>query len=325
MVYTLKNNLNLKLYEEISLIRNTEIEISNKYNQKKMRCPVHLSVGQELIPSLLNFFVGNKDLAISTHRSHAHYLAKGGNLNSMIAELYGKSTGCSSGKGGSMHLIDKNKGFYGSSSIVGNNIPVGLGLALGIKLKKLKNISIIYLGDAAVESGVFFESINLAILKNLPVLFICENNKYSVYTNIKDRQPRKRKIYKMVKSMGIETNFCDGYDIIKAYNLLKSSVKKIRKNSKPIFLEFSTYRWLEHCGPNDDTYLDYRPLTELNHWKKKDPYLKLKNKILKNKKNLKKIEKIEKKILIKIRNAFKFAENSKFPTIKSAIKKIYAK
>ena len=125
--------------------------------------------------------------------------------------------------------------------------------------------------------------------------------------------------------MGIETNFCDGYDIIKAYNLLKSSVKKIRKNSKPIFLEFSTYRWLEHCGPNDDTYLDYRPLTELNYWKKKDPYLKLKNKILKNKKNLKKIEKIEKKILIKIRNAFKFAENSKFPTIKSAIKKIYAK
>lgn len=308
----------------ISFIRLVELEISKRYNEKEMRCPVHLSVGQELIPSVISLLTTKKDLATSGHRSHAHYLAKGGNLNSMVAEIYGKKTGCSSGKGGSMHLIDKKKGFFGSSSIVGNNIPIGVGLGLAIKLMKRKNISIVYLGDAAVETGTFFESVNLSIIKNLPVLFVCENNQYSVYTNIKSRQPKNRRIFQMVKSMGIESKSCDGYDADKTYSILNNSIKKIKKNYKPIFLEFSTCRWLEHCGPNDDTPLNYRSKSELKNWKEKDPLSKLLKSILRNKKNIKTLNKIDKLNKDKIKRAFNFAKKSKFPSLADAFKDLYA-
>ena len=308
----------------ISFIRLVELEISKRYNEKEMRCPVHLSVGQELIPSIISLLTTQKDLATSGHRSHAHYLAKGGNLNSMIAEIYGKKTGCSSGKGGSMHLIDKKKGFFGSSSIVGNNIPIGVGLGLAIKIMKRKNISIVYLGDAAVETGTFFESVNLSIIKNLPVLFVCENNQYSVYTNIKSRQPKNRRIFQMVKSMGIESKSCDGYDADKTYSILNNSIKKIKKNYKPIFLEFSTCRWLEHCGPNDDTPLNYRSKSELKNWKEKDPLSKLLKSILRNKKNIKTLNKIDKLNKDKIKRAFNFAKKSKFPSLADAFKDLYA-
>lgn len=315
----------LKLFELASYIREVELEISKKYHQKQMRCPVHLSVGQELVPAIIGLLTNKEDLVTSGHRSHAHYLSKGGNLKKMISEIYGKITGCSSGKGGSMHLIDTSIGFMGSSSIVGNNIPVGVGLGLGIKLKRQKNISIIYLGDAAVETGTFFESVNLSIIKKLPVLFICENNKYSVYTNIINRQPKNRKIHKMVKEMNIKTSHCDGYKVNNVYKILKKSINEIRKTSKPIFLEFSTYRWLEHCGPDDDTNLKYRSQKELDFWKKKDPLDKLKINICKNDKNSeKKVFKILKKNRQKILSAFKFAKKSKYPTLKDAFKNLYA-
>ena len=325
MVHTLNNNIKLKIYILASFIRDVELEISKRYTKKQMRCPVHLSVGQELVPAILGSINNNKDLVTSGHRSHAHYLAKGGNLKKMIAEIYGKISGCSKGKGGSMHLTDVKSGFMGSSSIVANNIPVGVGLGLALKLKQKKNISIVYLGDAAVESGTFFESINLSIIKKLPVLFICENNQYSVYTNIKDRQPKNRKIFQMVEKMSIESHFCDGYDVNKSYDLLKKSINKIRKNSAPIFLEFSTYRWLEHCGPYDDIHLNYRSKEELNFWKRKDPIYRLEQNLIKNNKIYKKkIQSIKKKNQHKIRNAFKFAAKSKIPSLKDALSGLYA-
>ena len=132
------NNKYLELYKKIFLIRSVEEKISSEYINQKMRCPVHLSIGQELVPSVLSFFLNKKDKVISTHRCHAHYLAKGGSLKKMIAELHGKKTGCAKGKGGSMHLIDKNVGFFGTSAIVAHNIPVGVGMALSIKNKKKK-------------------------------------------------------------------------------------------------------------------------------------------------------------------------------------------
>ena len=153
-------NQKLKIFQICSLIRHVETEISTRYSSGKMRCPVHLSIGQEGVPAALSLLLNKKDFAVSTHRAHAHYISKGGSIKRMIAEIYGKSTGCSGGRGGSMHLTDKKKGFMGSSSIVGNSIPLGVGLGLSLKLKKSKNLSIIYLGDGAVETGAFFESIN---------------------------------------------------------------------------------------------------------------------------------------------------------------------
>ena len=155
MVYSLDKKKALKIFEKIFLIRNVEESIAKEYSMQEMRCPVHLSIGQEAVPAVLSLLLNNKDLAVSTHRGHAHYLGKDGNLKKMIAEIYGKETGCSKGKGGSMHLIDKKVGFYGTSAIVGNSIPIGVGLAYNLKNRKEKNLSVVYFGDGAMEEGVF--------------------------------------------------------------------------------------------------------------------------------------------------------------------------
>ena len=150
----------LNIYKKFLLIRFTDEEIARKYDEWKMRCPTHLSVGQEMVSACLEECFKKKDAAVSSHRAHAHYLGKGGNLNKMIAEIYGKETGCSKGKGGSMHLIDTKSGFLGSTAIVGNSIPVGVGHALNFKINKKKNISLIFFGDAGIETGIFYESLN---------------------------------------------------------------------------------------------------------------------------------------------------------------------
>ena len=203
-------------------IRCVEEKIAERYPEGKMRCPTHLSIGQEAVPVAVSCVLNKKDFAVSTHRGHAHYLAKGGSLKKMIDEIHGKESGCSKGKGGSMHLIDKDVSFMGTSAIVGNSIPLGVGLGLSAKLKSTNQISCIYLGDGAIEQGVFYESINFAILKKLRVLFICENNLYSVYSPLSVRQPKNRKISHMVNGMGINSLECDGNDVISCRKTLKS-------------------------------------------------------------------------------------------------------
>ena len=316
----MKNFLVEKLYTEALRIRNIELEISRRYSSNQIRCPVHLSVGQEGIAAACALVMKKLDFAVSTHRGHAHYLAKGGDLKKMIAEIYGKVTGCSKGIGGSMHLMDLNVNFMGSSAIVGNSIPVGVGLGLSAKLKKKNQISYVFFGEGATEQGVFYESINFAIIKKLPVVFICENNLYSVYSDLKYRQPKTRKIYQLVKSFGIQTYKCNGNNVLDSYNTLVKARKFLLKKKQPVFIEFSTYRWLEHCGPNYDNDLKYRSEKEFNFWKKKDPIKKLKRYLKKNFSH----EKAEKRINNEINNAFKFALRSKFPS-KISEADVYAK
>ena len=305
----------------MTLIRKTEEEISKRYHLGKMRCPTHLSIGQEAVPAAFSQLVKKGDFTVSSHRGHAHYLAKGGNINSMIAEIYGKETGCSKGKGGSMHLIDLSVNFMGTSAIVGNSIPIGVGLGLSSKIKNEKKISFIFFGDGAIEEGVFYESLNFAIIKKLPVVFICENNFYSVYSPLSVRQPKSRSISKMVKSIGCNTYKCDGNDVVKSFRVMKKAIDQVKKGKGPCFLEFFTYRWLEHCGPNFDNNLGYRSKNEFNKWKKKDPINKL---LQKMKKDQLKINKINLSIEKKIQKAFEFAEKSKFPKRKEAYKGIYS-
>lgn len=316
----MKNFLVEKLYRKALRIRNIELEISRRYSSNQIRCPVHLSVGQEGIAAACALVMKKLDFAVSTHRGHAHYLAKGGDLKKMIAEIYGKVTGCSKGIGGSMHLMDLNVNFMGSSAIVGNSIPVGVGLGLSAKLKKKNQISYVFFGEGATEQGVFYESINFAIIKKLPVIFICENNLYSVYSDLKYRQPKTRKIYQLVKSFGIQTYKCNGNNVLDSYNTLVKARKFLLKKKQPVFIEFSTYRWLEHCGPNYDNDLKYRSEKEFNFWKKKDPIKKLKRYLKKNFSH----EKAEKRINNEINNAFKFALRSKFPS-KISEADVYAK
>jgi len=317
-----KEKLLLSFYESMYRIRSVEQEIAKRYSEGKMRCPTHLSVGQEAVSSAFSKVASKKDFAVSSHRGHAHYLAKGGNLKSMIAEIYGKKTGCSKGKGGSMHLIDLSVNFMGTSAIVGNSIPVGVGLGMSAKINKTKQISFIFFGDGAIEEGVFYESMNFAIVKKLPVIFVCENNLYSVYSPLSVRQPTGRSISKMVKAIGSKVLTCDGNDVFKVYKTFKKAVNETRKGNGPYFLEFSTYRWLEHCGPKFDNDIGYRTEKEFKQWKKKEPINRLVKKL--NPKTHNNLEKIRNVVKKEILLSFKFAEKSSFPKQSEAYKGTYA-
>ncbi len=316
----------IKLLKEMVRIRSTEEKISSKYKNWEMRCPVHLSIGQEAIAVGVCENLDKNDKIVTTHRSHAHYLAKGGSLNGMIAELHGKETGCAKGLGGSMHLIDLKAGIYAAVPIVGSTIPIGTGIAWANKLKRNKGIVVAFFGDGATEEGVFFESLDFAALHKLPILFICENNEYSVYSHISKRQSKKRDILKIAKSMGVNSLKVSGNSVEKIFLESKKIINKIKKNSGPYLIEFKTYRNLEHCGPNNDDKLGYRKKNYLNFWKHKCPvknytnYLKRK-KFLSNKNELI----IKKKIENEINKAFKFAKESKFPNKELLNKFIYAK
>ena len=191
-------------------IRLVEETIARRYGEWNMRCPTHLCTGQEAVAAAVGCALRKDDYAVSTHRAHGHYIGKGGDIRAMIAEIYGKATGCSKGKGGSMHLVDPAVNFMGSTAIVGGTIPVGVGLGLSIKLKKSDQVSCVFFGDGSVEEGVFYEAVNFAALKKLPVLFICENNFYSVYSPLSVRQPAGRKIADMVRGMGCPAEQGDG-------------------------------------------------------------------------------------------------------------------
>lgn len=299
-----------KLFESMLRIRLVEESIAKKYSEQKMRCPTHLSIGQEAIAVGVCANLTSQDQVLSTHRAHAHYLAKGGCLNSMMAEIYGKASGCSKGMGGSMHLIDTSVGFMGSTAIVGNTIPVAVGLALEKKLTRKKSIACVFFGDGATEEGAFYESVNFAIIHSLPILFICENNLYSVYSGLEVRQPVDRKIYKMVRAMGISAQHGNGNDVEEVARKVKHAKTMILKSGGPQFLEFDTYRWREHCGPNFDNNIGYREESEFLKWKKKDP---LKNFYSENSQKYidRKIDKISKEI----DDAHQFADDSKFPTL----------
>ena len=309
---------NSELHSTLALmikIRMVEEAIANSYHLGRMRCPTHLSIGQEAVPSVLSSFLDEKDLAVSTHRGHAHFIAKGGSIPKMLAEIFGKSTGCSNGKGGSMHLIDKDVGFMGTSAIVGNSIPIGVGLAMGLKLEGSDRIAVVYLGDGATEEGVFYESLNFAKVRNLPVLFVCENNLYSVYSALPCRQPEERKIFKVAQSMGLDSLKLDGNDPIKLHQRLERVINSIRKTSCPIFIECDTYRWREHCGPNFDDDLNYRNLNEIETWKKRDPISRLISDLSLTKNE---VEAIKENIDIEVKKAFDFADKSPFPEMSQA-------
>lgn len=313
-----------KIFAMQKKIRSVEEKISNNYKHNLMRCPTHLSIGQEAVATASGMALSKKDISISYHRSHAHYLAKGGSSKKLFAELHGYEEGCSKGIGGSMHLIDLKNNFYGSTAIVSNSIPIGVGLSYSLKINKQKNLVCIYVGDASLEEGVFYESLNFCVIKKLPVVFICENNFYSVYTHIKDRQPIKRKPFKLAEAIGAKSFKFDQNNPFILFSKLKKIFEGIRNNPFPHFIEIETYRYLEHCGPNDDTQLGYRKLQEINNWKDKDPLVFSRKYILNNKiLNKKKMDLIEKNILKNINLEFDSIKKYKKPKFNKIKKFVY--
>ncbi len=294
-------------------IRMVEEEIARRYVEQEMRCPTHLSIGQEAVPAALSLVAQSSDYAVSTHRGHAHYLGKGGSLRAMISEIYGRETGCSRGKGGSMHLIDTAVGFMGTSAIVGNSIPIGVGLGLSSKYKRTTQVSFVFFGEGATEEGVFYESVNFAALHQLPVIFVCENNLYSVYSPLHVRQPVNRDLVGVVSAMGIPSVRVDGNDYRLVFESLQSATESVRRGEGPRFMEYTTYRHLEHCGPNPDDVLGYRPKGEVDSWFSRDPLLRVNERFSVEPTFASWMVEVEKQLTDEIADAFDFAKSSPFP------------
>lgn len=323
---TMDKSTRIDLYKRMLWIRLVEEKIAEKYPEEEMRCPVHLSIGQESVAAGVCANLTKEDQALSAHRSHAHYLAKGGDLNGMIAELYGKETGCAQGKGGSMHLVDQEAGLIAAVPIVGSTIPIGVGVAWGLKMKGLDYVTVIFFGDGATEEGAFHESLNFASLMNLKVLFICENNFYSVYTPLDKRQPANRSIADISNGHGVDAKHFDGNDVEEVYKIAKETIEEIKKTSKPKLLEFDTFRWLEHCGAGWDDNLGYRKPGELQHWLEKCPIKKMEERLLKEGIITKEdLDKFRSEYNTKIIHSFEFAKNSKFPEPHLLWEDVYSK
>lgn len=261
--------MNKDLYYQMLRIRMIEMEIAKRYPEGKMRCPVHLSVGQEAPAVGVCAGLDKDDRMVSTHRGHAHYLAKGGSLIGLLGELYGKSIGCSRGNGGSMHLIDLGVNFECSTSIVGGTVPVGVGLSFADKLKGDPRYTVICIGDAAVEEGVFHEAANFCGLHRLHVIFALEDNQYSCYTHQRDRQPirhlrRLATAHEMYRDQVSEDS--------KNYpEAIKNSVEHLKTKKGPSLLIIPTWRHLQHCGPDNDDNLGYRDPNEIEYFLDNDP------------------------------------------------------
>ena len=276
--YDIKNS-RIQMFVNLQLIRSVELLISEKYADQIFRCPVHLSIGQEAIAVGVSLNLQLEDKVVSTHRSHAHYIAKGGDLFSMLSELIGSPLGCCKGRGGSMHIFDQSVGFMASVPIVGSSIPIAVGLALAEKHLNSENIVVAYVGDAALETGAFYESLNLAALKNLPILVVLEDNGYSTYSNKELRWPDDKNVKKAIEGMGINYYSGSGDDVEGVYTLISNVMSDVR-NNKPSLVHLDTFRRYEHCGPGLDDNLGYRKSEEIKSYIMRDPIEILRNKMI---------------------------------------------
>jgi TPP-dependent pyruvate/acetoin dehydrogenase alpha subunit len=285
-----------------------EDAIAREYPKGEMKTPIHLCTGQEAIATGVCNALNKGDILYAYYRSHGWYLAKGGNLNRMFGELFAKASGCSKGYGGSMHLIDLDVGFQGTTALVAAQMTHAVGAAFVQQYNATKNVAIACFGDGATEEGVFMESLMFAALRKLPVIFVSENNGLATNTWIKYRQPPVP-IYKRAESFGVHSVQVDGNDAFAVQAAAKAAVDRARAGEGPSFIEGMTYRILEHCGPSSDVSLGHRTTAEVDQWKLKDPIKKLEagmspafQKALK--------ERIEKEIVL----AFEDARSAPFPT-----------
>jgi pyruvate dehydrogenase E1 component alpha subunit len=305
-------------------IRLVEEALANRYSEQEMRCPIHLCIGQEAIAVGVCESLKTTDRVFSNHRAHGHYLAKGGNLPAMVAEIYGRSTGCCGGRGGSMHLIDLSVGFMGSTPIVGGTIPLAVGSAWASVLQQRSEVTVLFFGDGAFEEGVIHESLNFAKLHQLPIVFVCENNQFSVYTRINERQP-DRPIHQIAAAHGLRAKSGDGNCIESVTEMARHAVDEARAGHGPQFLEFSVYRWREHCGPDFDSHLNYRTAQESQQGMAACPIEKC-SQILLSQGIIHRadLSAIDTQIQIEIAQAFDFALASDKPTLAQAQEHVYA-
>lgn len=297
----------LRMYESMYMIRRFEETLYIIFLSGQVPGTIHQCNGQEAVAVGVCENLNENDFITSTHRGHGHCIAKGVPLNEMFAEILGKETGCSRGIGGTMHIYCPEKGVFGTTGIVGSGVPVAVGLALGIKYRKQKRVVVSFFGEGAINQGAVYEAINLASIWNLPIIFVCENNKYAVSTPI-DETSRMKKLSKRAKSYGIPALTVDGNDVIEVYLVTKKAVERAKENLGPTFIECKTYRYKGHSRSDPAVY---RSKEELNAWLKKDPIPKLKSYIIEEKiADEDRLREIEDRVELDIKKALEFAKKS---------------
>lgn len=315
----------LKLFYKMYRIRLIEEAVAADYHNDEMKTPIHLAVGQEAAVVGSCEVLKETDLVYCSHRTHGVYLAKGGDINAMFAEFHCRMDGCTGSRGGSMHLMDKKVGMVGSSAIVGGAIPIATGFALSAQMQQKDSATIVYLGDASVEEGVAWESMNFAVLKKLPIIYFCENNFYSVCSPLHYRQPENVPIYKKAEGFGLSSECIDGNNVLEVYEASQRALQYIIENKGPVFIEAMTYRWYGHHGSHDDSNTGYRTPEELIEWKKFDPVAMLKQVLMEDFAVAASLfEDYQNKIQQEIKQAFLFAINSPRPTAEDLMRYVYS-
>ena len=268
------------MYITMVEIRKFEERTAELISQKEIICPTHLYTGQEAVATGVCSTLRKDDYVFSTHRSHGHYIAKGGDLKALMAELYCRATGCSRGRGGSMHITSHGVGLPGSSAIVAGTIPLAVGAALAFSLQKSDRVSVAFFGDGAVDEGTFYESLNFVALKKLPVIFICENNLYSTHLPI-SACLADTDIYKKAEAFKMPGVKVDGNNVVDVHKVAKKAIENARLGKGPTLIECMTYRWRGHVGPSYDLDKGLRSKEELEYWMNRCPIKRLEEFLLK--------------------------------------------
>lgn len=269
----ISHELRLEMHKRLLHVRIAEQRLAELYREQEMRTPAHFGLGQEAVAVGVVMALHKGDVVYSHHRCHNHYLACGGSVQGLAAELYGREEGCSRGRGGSVHLTAPENGFIASSAILGETIAVATGSALAFALRGERRVAVSFFGEATCEEGVFYESVNYAAIHHLPVLYVCENNLYSTESPLHVRQPAGTDLCERARAFKLKTERVDGNDVAAVYDAAGHLLDGVRRGDGPAFLECMTYRWLEHVGPHFDHELGrtYRSREEVEQWMKRCP------------------------------------------------------
>lgn len=311
----------LRIYREMLVIRLFEDRAGVAYMQDKIGGYLHLYIGQEAVACGLISALEKDDPVIASYRDHGHYLACGADINEGMAELYGKATGCSKGKGGSMHLFSKEHRFYGGSGIVGAGIGLGTGLAFALKYRGQKGVCLSFFGDGACQTGMFHESMNLASLWNLPIIFVIENNGYAMGTSV-DRSSSEPEFYKRAAAYRMHGERVDGMDLFKVRETADRLIPEVRETSRPVLLEVMTYRYRGHGAADPG---NYRTKAEVEEWRQRDPIGMVESWLLKNKVIKEEdVKSIHAEVQAEVEECLRFAEESPFPAPEALYEDIFA-
>lgn len=316
-------NLNLELYKKLYLIRRAEEKIREHYPEDEMKTPIHMSMGEEAIAVGICHALNKEDQVFGTYRSHAIYLAKTQNIDDFFAEMYGKDTALLKGKGGSMHMCAPDFGFMGTSAIVASIIPVTIGAAFANKQKKTDRLVAVFFGDGALDEGAFWESLNVACLMRLPIIFVCEDNGLAVHTSSSKRQGYSS-ITNIVSNFNCNVFKENTTDAEVIYKLAIDAIKSMKTTQMPCFMHLRYYRYLEHVGINEDFDAGYRSQEKFQEWYKKDPVKFQREKILNYGVSEEEVAQIERAINNQIKNSIKLAKEAPFCDVSELYKDIFA-